>query len=115
MEYEKITEYHVPDEIMGKTIRILETGDEYIINRDSLIKPDETLLYPNPVTPDMFNEAIEGKTTETVETTEDGLSYRLEMSGKFMYKDHKYFGQVLILIVKDADGVYINMREAEII
>lgn len=112
-EYTNIDRYHLPDAVSGKTIEC--SGNRWELSPEGIVQPVNCTLYPNPVTPEMFNTAIDGSTAEVVETEGVNFSYSLEMKGKFPYKGNEIFGEVKLLIVKDESGLFFNMQPAEIV
>ena len=125
MEYRNNIDYHFPELLHGKSIRLsteedYALGQNYYFDTAGIMLPTEMMLYPNPVTPDMFINAVEGQTTESVEivTTDDvetGFSYAIHMTGKFEYKGNLYYGEVKISVVYMNGVLTLNGLEGEFI
>jgi hypothetical protein len=120
MEYINDINYHFPDLLTDKSIRLKESGAIYNFTDIGIDLPTTMMLYPNPVNTWMFINAVDGYSLETVETTilDDGeisFIYLLNMFGKFEYKGNLYYGEVDLHIVY-IDGVLtINDVEGEFV
>jgi hypothetical protein len=108
--YKDFSEYHFPEGLVGKTIED-EGGQRYTFGANGITLPIDYRLYPNPVTPDMFNRAIDGTTSESVTDGVDTFFYELSMSGKFEYKGNQYYGEVVIT-VEAGDELLLNGKPA---
>ena len=124
MEYVNNVDYHFPASMGDKQIRVIETGQTYEFIGNGIILPTNAMLYPNPVTPDMFINAVEGQTTESVEIvtnddgvaiTETGFSYAIHMTGKCEYKGNLYYGEVKIIVVYLNGVLTLNGLGAEFV
>lgn len=105
--YKDFLEYHYPAALAGKTVET-DNGQRYVFGLDGITLPVNNTLYPNPVTPDMFNNTIEGTTSERVSDGGEVFTYELSMSGKFSYKNNEYYGEVLIIVEKTDTELLVN-------
>lgn len=107
-----IESYNFPTAIMGKSVTALsEEGQEFYTYRfteKGVYCPVSAALYSNPVTPDMFNDAIDGTTSETVGEDGDDFFYELAMTGSFLHKGNNIYGDVILTIERSGGAVTIN-------
>jgi hypothetical protein len=104
--YKNDKKLHVPDSMSG-IWAVSETGDRWVLAKNGIIQPVNCTLYPNPVEPEMFLNAEDGKTEE--ETGEN--YYRFFGSAQFKHKGNIYFGECRIEIDATGDAVLINGKD----
>jgi len=118
MEYINDVDYHFPDMLKDKSIDV--NGRIYKFSSIGIDLPTTMMLYPNPVNTWMFINAVEGQTTENVETAKTdgvivGFSYAIHMTGKFEYKGNLYYGEVKIIVVYLNNVLTLNGLEGEFV
>ena len=115
MMYTDFSEYHFPEELAGKGIGFADQGEpEFEFLESGIVRRTPTIIFPNPIMPDDFNTAKDGKTEEQVEKDGDNWDYHLFMSGNREYKGNMYYGDLKIDITF-VDGILkLNGREAVI-